>query len=158
GGTLMASKPAIISFRWLVSSFGMASLGKAIAAFGLFAVGVSLVAGDSGIDRPRTLGRAAHHDHVPAAGNAATAEKQRRQELTAKPRAKESAHTIPRESLINLLDEARRRAVGLTDARSKARILLAVATGYAKLDDRANASLMFDEAVQVALLIENHIK
>ncbi len=57
-----------------------------------------------------------------------------------------------------MLDEARNRAADLKDARFKARMLLAVATGYAKLDDRATARTVFQQAVRAAMAIQDEYR
>ena len=157
-GALTASTHAVGSLRWLLRSFGTASSAKAILAIGLIALGVGFVAGDSGLRPPRNAARAVRQVRASTATTAAPTEMRQNQAPASKPPEKKPAQAIPRTTLVSLLDEARQRAADLNDSRSRARILLAVATAYAKLDDRATASMIFDQAIQAAMAIDNRLK
>jgi RNA polymerase sigma factor (sigma-70 family) len=158
-GALTASTQAVALLRWLVSSFGMASLGKALLALGLVALGVGFVAGNSVVHRAKSAVQSGAERPVRQNQPAATSSEERRNQGTvSNPPEKKPAQAIPRASLVSLLDEARRSAADLKDARSKARMLLAVAMGYAKLKDAATASAVFQQAIQAAMAIDDQQK
>ncbi len=60
-----------------------------------------------------------------------------------------------RRSVGELLEEARRRAGDLSDSRSKAQMLRAVGTIYAKVGDQEAARTVFQQAIDVAVTIDD---
>ncbi len=156
---VIATDRDVASGRWLMSSTGTSSLGKPILAIGLIALGAGFVAGGSGSESRRTAARAetgrALRQNLPSnSGAPANSEKRQSQLAASNSPGKNPAQALPRASLVSLLDQARRSAADLKDARTQARMLLAVATAYSKLDDRTTARAVFQQAVQSAMAIQ----
>ncbi len=165
GGVLFADTvPKAAEAGAIVSFLRVQSLAKAVLATAFVGGFIGLTAGGPA-SRPSAVLREARaaqtsQKHVLSGeqtASAPTGKGNQTQQKTGPVAGGKLAFDKPetRASVVQLLEEARRRAGDLSDARSKAQMLRAVGTVYAKVGDPDAARTVFQQAIDVAVTIDD---
>jgi RNA polymerase sigma factor (sigma-70 family) len=150
-----ASAGLIAHANGLVNSLGLTNLGRAALAIALLGVGIGLTGVGSGLTSLQRQRESLPAGSTARLSTAGVNDSQRGHESIQGRTTTASDQVSSRVSLAQLLEEARRSASALRDARARSQMLLAVALGQAKAGDQTAARAAFAEAIQAAGAIED---